>query len=64
MPVEGEIINVYDVFEMMDHTVNCYREPVGHFTHIFFALGRRSVPAGALTAPLRHIQLCIYRFAI
>ena len=50
MPVEREIINVYDVFE-----------PMGPLTHIFFAPGRRPVPrwgAVALTAPLRlpHIQ--------
>ena len=30
---------------------------MGHFTHIFFALGRRSVPAGALTAPLRPFDI-------
>ena len=27
--VEREIINVYDVFEIYDHTINCYKEPVG-----------------------------------
>ena len=37
---------MYDVFEIQDHTINCYKEPVG--THIFFATG-----AGALTAPPR-----------
>ena len=33
-------------------TINCYKEPVGHFTHIFFVPGRRPYPARALTAPL------------
>ena len=29
VPVEREIINVYpDVFEIWDHTINCYKEPV------------------------------------
>ena len=28
VPVEREIINVYDVFEISDHTINCYKEPV------------------------------------
>ena len=44
MPVDGEIINVYDVIEISDHTINCYKEPMAHFTHIFFAQGRRPVP--------------------
>ena len=26
--VEREIINVYDVFQMVDHTINCYKEPL------------------------------------
>ena len=31
MPVEREIFNVYDVFEIYDHrpTINCFKEPVG-----------------------------------
>ena len=37
VPVEQEIINVYDVFEIYDHTIL-------HFTHIFFAPGHRPVP--------------------
>ena len=48
--VGREIINVYKVFEIQDHTINCYKEPV---THIYFAPGTRHYPAGALTAPLR-----------
>ena len=50
MPVEGEIINVYDVFEIEDHPINCYKEPV---THDFFAPGAAPYSTGALTAPLR-----------
>ena len=56
----------------LDHTINCYKEPVGHFTHIFVALGHHPVPRWG-SAPqsqtlcpqtLRHfhIQLCIYHF--
>ena len=47
MPIEREIINVYDVFE-----------PVGPLLTYFLLRGTAPYPAGALTAPLRplHIQ--------
>ena len=46
VPVEQEIINVYDVFEIYDHTIL-------RFTHIFLLRGTAPYPAGALTTPLR-----------
>ena len=39
-------------YRISDHTINCYKESVEIFTHIFFAPGRRPVPRwGAYSAP-------------
>ena len=36
----------------LSSTINCYKETVGHFTHIFFAPGCRAVPRrGAYSDP-------------
>ena len=65
MPVEGEIINVYDVFDIWDHIINCYKEPVGHCTHEGSEgrLQRPSDPStfphSALHLPFRHLAINI-----
>ena len=52
VPVEREIINVYDLFELYDHTITCYKETVGPIYSHIFAPGAAPVPrSGAYSAP-------------